>query len=90
MSGEKDFICAYLNRDANDSTHFTLFERWQESSIESFIENQLKKKKYRIDYERKLSKWSKCPCSLSSLHPVDEWHKNNGKELKIKQHCKDE
>jgi len=90
MSGEKDFICAYLNKDANDSTHFTLFERWHEPSIESFIENQLKKKRYRIDYERNLAKWSKCPCSLSSLHPVEEWHKNDEKNLQIKSPCKND
>jgi len=83
MSGEENFICAYLNKDANDSTHFTLFERWDEPSLESFIENQLQKKNYRIDYEQNIAKWSKCPCSHSNLHPIEEWHGNHGNESDI-------
>jgi quinol monooxygenase YgiN len=81
VSKEESFISSHLNIDANDPTHFTLFERWDEASLELFIENQLKKKKYRIDYEKNLAKWSKCPCSFSNLQPVCEHYRV--KEQKI-------
>jgi quinol monooxygenase YgiN len=30
MASEDTFISAYLHRDANDPTHFTLYEKWDE------------------------------------------------------------
>jgi len=75
MKVEKTFICAYLHRDANDPAHFTLYEKWNESSMESFMKNQLKGKAYRKEYEKQLPQWSKCPRTFSNLEPLHEWHK---------------
>jgi len=75
MKAEDAFISAYLHRDANDPTHFTLYEKWNESSMETFMKNQLKGKSYRKEYENQLPKWSKCPRTFSNLEPLQEWHK---------------
>jgi len=75
MKAESTFISAYLHEDANDPTHFTLYEKWNEPSMEAFMENQLKGKAYREEYENQLPEWSKCPRTFSSLEPLKEWHK---------------
>lgn len=75
MSHEDTFISAYFHRDANDPTHFTLYERWNETSMENFIKNQLQGKSYRNEYEKKLPEWSKCPRTFSQLEPLNEWYK---------------
>ncbi|MCT4613752.1 MAG: hypothetical protein N4A49_02625 [Marinifilaceae bacterium] len=75
ISTEANFICAYLDKDQNDSCHYTLFERWNEESVESFIKNQIEKKEYRIRFQTMLNEWSQYPCSYLNLKPVDERHK---------------
>lgn len=75
MSTEDTFISSYLSRDVNDPNRFTLYERWSEPTMEAFIENQLKGKKYRDDYEKLLPEWSKCPRTFSQLEPISQWHK---------------
>lgn len=75
MSAEDSFISAYLHKDINDSTRFTLYERWNEPSMEAFIKNQLQGKDYRDEYEKLLPEWSKCPRTFSQLEPLMEWNK---------------
>jgi quinol monooxygenase YgiN len=75
MSLEDTFISAYLSRDANDPTHFTLFERWSEPSMEAFMKNQLQGKAYREAYEKQLPEWTKSPRTFTQLEPLNHWHK---------------
>jgi len=75
MSSEDTFLSAYLSRDANDPTHFTLYEKWNEVNMETFMRNQLNGKSYRTEYEKHLPEWCKCPRTLTPLEPINEWHK---------------
>ncbi|GAA4278684.1 putative quinol monooxygenase [Aquimarina mytili] len=75
MSKEKEFICAHLHRDINNPTHFTLYERWNEESMEAFIQNQLHKKPYRDTFENQLPKWTMTPRTFSQLEPIEKWEK---------------
>lgn len=73
MSKEDTFICSYLHRDSNDPNKFVIYERWSEPSFEAFVENQLKGKRYRDDYEEKVSEWLVKDRGISVLEPISEW-----------------
>jgi len=75
MSSEATFVNAFLHVDANDPTHFTLYEQWGEPSMEAFIKHQLQGKKYRENYEKMLPEWSKCPRTFSQLEILLELKK---------------
>ena len=40
MSHEDTFVSCQLHVDANEPTLFTLYERWAEPSVESFLQRQ--------------------------------------------------
>lgn len=73
MSVENTFVAAFLHQDTEDPTHFTLYERWNESSMESFVKNQLEAKEYRSIYEKQLPGWSKASRTFSQLIPLGSW-----------------
>src|SRR5688572_20576705 len=52
MSKEESFVSCYMHQNAHDETHFTLYERWAEPSVEAFLANQMKP--YRVEYDAKL------------------------------------
>jgi quinol monooxygenase YgiN len=73
MKEEEAFISCYLHQDANDPTHFTLYERWAEPSVEAFITNQMKP--YRVEYDAKLEDLLQRPREPQILIPLGEWHR---------------
>jgi quinol monooxygenase YgiN len=73
MSEEEAFVSCYLHRDAHDDCLFTLYERWREPSVESFLSNQMKP--YRIAYDAKLPHLLQQPRDAAILKPLGEWHK---------------
>lgn len=73
MSHEDAFVACYLHRDASDPSLFTLYERWNEPSVESFLQNQMKP--YRIAYDAKLPELLQRPREPAVLQPIQEWHK---------------
>lgn len=75
MTVEDTFISCYLHKDPQDKTKITVYEIWNESSMEAFFENQLKVKAYRQEYEAKIGDWLKSDRVISILEPVKEWHK---------------
>lgn len=75
MSKEDTFICAHLHRDINNPSYFTLYERWNEPSMENFIQNQLHKT-YRNVFENKLSEWACTPRTFSQLELINTWKKS--------------
>jgi quinol monooxygenase YgiN len=75
MSKEDTFVVCYMHQDAEDSTKFTLYERWREHSRESFMENQLNAKEYRKVYEEKLPDMLQSPRVISFLDSLSEWHR---------------
>lgn len=71
MSKEDTYVYSYLTQDANDKNKFVIHERWSESSFDAFVENQLKGKSYRDDYESKIANWSRIERKISVLKPLD-------------------
>lgn len=72
MSRESAFISCYLHQDANDPTQFTLYERWAEPSVESFLQNQMKP--YRLAYDAKLEGLLQRPREPQILRLLGSWH----------------
>ena len=73
MSKEDTFVSTYLHRDINDPNKFLIYERWQESSLEDFMTNQIHGKSYRNSYEEHLPGWSAKPREITVLKPIGEW-----------------
>jgi quinol monooxygenase YgiN len=71
MSKEDTFISCDLHRDANDPTTFTLYERWAEPDVETFLARQ--DKPYRRDYEAKLPDLLRGPREPQVLVPLRSW-----------------
>ncbi len=73
MAQEETFVCTYLHRDASDPNKFLIYERWAEPSFEAFVEHHLKGKRYRDEYESKVSEWLVKDRGISVLEPMGEW-----------------
>ncbi len=73
MAKEETFVLSYLHRDVNDPNKFLIYERWSEPSFEDFVKNQLQGKRYRDDYEAKISEWLVKDRGISVLDPTGEW-----------------
>ena len=73
MAKEETFVLSYLHRDVNDPNKFVIYERWSEPSFEDFLKNQLQGKRYRDDYEAKISEWLVKDRGISVLDPTGEW-----------------
>jgi quinol monooxygenase YgiN len=75
MSHEDTFVSTYFHRDANNTNKFTLYERWNEPSMEAFMKNQVDGKSYRDEYEAYLPDLLASPREFRVLDPIGEWHK---------------
>jgi len=75
MSVEETFVGAFLHQDAEDPTKFTLYERWAEPDMDTFIKNQLSVKDYRKVYEEQLPALVASPRTFTVLKPVRSWIK---------------
>ena len=71
MSQESAFVSCYLHQDAQDENLFTLYERWAEPNVESFLENQMKP--YRVEYDAKLPDLLQRPREAQVLVPLGQW-----------------
>ncbi len=60
---------------SSDPIKFLIYERWAEPSFEAFVEHQLKGKRYRDEYESKVSEWLVEDRAISVLEPMGEWQK---------------
>ncbi len=75
MAQEETFVSSYLQRDANDPNRFMIYERWSEPSFEAFVDNQLKGKRYRDDYESKIADWLVEDRAIKVFEPMGVWEK---------------
>jgi quinol monooxygenase YgiN len=75
MSGEDTFVSTSFHRDANDPNKFTLYERWNEASMDDFMKNQLNGKSYRDEYEAYLPDLLASPRKMTVLEPIQDWYK---------------
>lgn len=73
MSHEDTFIDTYLHQDSNDPNKFTLYERWNEPSMDAFMKNQLQGKSYRDEYEAYLPELLASPRKFTALESIGEW-----------------
>jgi quinol monooxygenase YgiN len=71
MSKEDTFLSCTLHRDANDPTLFTLYERWTEPDVDTFLARQ--DTPYRRDYEAKLPDLLQGPREPQVLVPLAHW-----------------
>jgi quinol monooxygenase YgiN len=71
MSKEDTFLSCDLHRDANDPNVFTLYERWAEPNVETFLARQ--DKPYRREYEAKLPELLQGPREPQVLVPLRRW-----------------
>lgn len=71
MSREPAFVSCQLHQDAQDQNLFTLYERWNEPSVEAFLQNQMKP--YRVEYDAKLPDLLERPRDAQVLLPLGEW-----------------
>jgi quinol monooxygenase YgiN len=75
MADDRNFHSAVLHVDGNDSTHFTLYERWHETSMEIHIANRLKKNSYRVRYDQITEAMLNKPKTVVCLTAVYEFNK---------------
>ncbi len=75
MSKETTFVTCYLHQDAEDANRFSLYERWNEPTVEAFVKNQMEAKLYRKSYEEKLPAMLQSPRTVSVLQYIKEWHR---------------
>lgn len=73
MSREDTFVSCQLHVDAQDPTLFTLYERWAEPSVESFLQRQ--DTPYRRAYEALLPGLLQGPREPQVLVPLGEWRR---------------
>ncbi len=71
MSKEDTFLSCTLHRDANEPTLFTLYERWAEPDVATFLARQ--DKPYRRDYEARLPALLQGPREPQVLVPLAHW-----------------
>jgi quinol monooxygenase YgiN len=71
MSEEDTFLSCDLHRDANDPSVFTLYERWAEPDVDTFLARQ--DKPYRREYEAKLPELLQGPREPRVLVPLRRW-----------------
>ncbi|MCM1991799.1 putative quinol monooxygenase [Oceanirhabdus seepicola] len=75
MAVEDTFVSCYFHTHPDDSTKFTVYEIWNEPSMDAFFENQLKVKEYRKEYEENIPEMLESDRIITVLEPVKEWHK---------------
>jgi len=73
MAEEDTFVSTFLHQDAEDPTRFTLYERWNEPSMEDFTRNQLQVKEYRKVYEDILPDMVQSLRTFRVLQPIGTW-----------------
>lgn len=71
MAKEDTFLSCDLHRDANDPTLFTLYERWAEPDVATFLARQ--DKSYRRHYEARLPELLQGPREPQVLVPLARW-----------------
>ena len=73
MSREAAFVSCYLHQDAQQPNLFVLYERWNEPSVEAFLQHQ--DTPYRRAYEARLPALLERPREPTVLLPINEWRK---------------
>lgn len=71
MQREPAFVSCHLDRDAQDPDRFTLYEHWDEPSVEAFLAHQATD--YRDRYEALLPRLLQSPREARVLLPLRHW-----------------
>lgn len=75
MSKEDTFVACYMHEQQDNPTRFTLYEIWNEPSMDAFVKNQLEAKDYRHEYEKTLPEKLQSERTFEVLNTLQEWHK---------------
>ncbi|RKE04399.1 putative quinol monooxygenase [Marinifilum flexuosum] len=73
MAEEDTFVSTFLHQDAEDPSRFTIYERWNEPSMEAFEKNHLNAKEYRQVYENMLPNLMQSMRTFRILEPLGSW-----------------
>lgn len=71
MQHEDTFVSCELNQDTQHPHHFTLYERWAEPDVATFVQNQ--SRPYRQRYDRELEELLERPREPQILRPLARW-----------------
>lgn len=77
MSHEETFIDTCFHRNVNEPNKFTLYERWNEPSMDAFVQNKLEARAYRAEYEKILPDMLANPGTFTLLDSIGEWKRQN-------------
>ncbi|MCG9732225.1 antibiotic biosynthesis monooxygenase [Shewanella sp. Isolate13] len=75
MSKEIAFVSTQFHRHVDNPNKFSLYEVWNESSMDDFVKNQLHGKSYRDEYEVYLPELLASPRKFSVLNSIGSWKK---------------
>lgn len=75
MSKEDTFVSCYMHEEEDDATRFSLYEVWNEPSMEAFVKNQLEAKEYRHEYEASLPEKLQSERTFVVLNTLEVWNK---------------
>ena len=74
MSLEDTFVSCTLHQSLENEYLFTLYERWDEPSVDSFVSSQMSKE-YRRLYEERLAELLESPRTASIAVSLQTWNK---------------
>ena len=74
MSLEDTFISCTMHQSLENENLFTLYERWNEPTVDSFVSRQMSKE-YRRLYEEKLPELLESPRTASIAISLQTWNK---------------
>ncbi|ENX3947888.1 putative quinol monooxygenase [Photobacterium damselae] len=75
MSKESTFVSTQFHRHTENPNKFSLYEVWNEPSMDEFVKNQLQGKSYRDEYESYLPELLATPRKFSVLESIGSWAK---------------
>ncbi|HIF9337220.1 TPA: putative quinol monooxygenase [Photobacterium damselae] len=75
MSKERTFVSTQFHRHSENPNKFSLYEVWNEPSMDEFVKNQLQGKSYRDEYESYLPELLATPRKFSVLESIGSWAK---------------
>lgn len=75
MSREKTFVSTFLHQDAEDPSRFSLYERWDEASMDDLMNKRLKGKEKQLAYRDILPPKVQSLRTFRLLHPIGHWIK---------------
>ena len=75
MAQEDNFVCTFLHQDEEDPSRFTIYERWNEPSLEALEKNHEKAEEYHKVYKNLLPNLLQSVRTFRVLEPFGSFRK---------------